>query len=108
MSKKFLNSMHEIGGILNWKISNFRSVGSGVNEQEVELAPLTIICEKTHLEKVLFLHSILLTQQLLNDSWQSENTDGEVIDLNGRYVQLGDFKSLVNLSQKSSNTKIIK
>ena len=44
MSKKFLNSMHEIGGILNWKISNFRSVGSGVNEQEVELAPLTIIC----------------------------------------------------------------
>lgn len=104
MSKKFLNSMHEIGGILNWKISNFRSVGSGVNEQEVELAPLTIICGENSSGKSSLLHSILLTQQLLNDSWQSENTDGEVIDLNGRYVQLGDFKSLVNLSQNSSNS----
>ena len=45
--------MHEIGGILNWKISNFRSVGSGVNEQEVELAPLQLYVEKTHLEKPL-------------------------------------------------------
>ena len=38
---------------------------------------------------------------------QSENTDGEVVDLNGRYVQLGDFKSLVNLSQESSGNNQI-
>lgn len=107
MSKKFLNSMHKIGGILNWNISNFRSVGSGVNEQEVELAPLTIICGENSSGKSSLLHSILLTQQILNDSWQSENIDGEVVDLNGRYVQLGNFKSLVNLSQESSRNNQI-
>ena len=97
MSDKFLNSMHKIGGILNWKISNFRSVGSGLFSQEIELAPLTIICGENSSGKSTLLHSILLTQQILNDSWQSQVQDGEVIDLNGRYVQLGEFKSLVKL-----------
>ena len=104
MSDKFLNSMHKIGGILNWKISNFRSVGSGLFSQEIELAPLTIICGENSSGKSTLLHSILLTQQILNDSWQSQVQDGEVIDLNGRYVQLGEFKSLVNLSKDPSNS----
>ena len=53
-------------GITSWKINNFRSVGSGKNAQNLELAPLTIICGENSSGKSTILNSILFLTQIFS------------------------------------------
>ena len=79
-------------GISRWKINNFRSVGSGSNAQNLELAPLTVICGENSSGKSTILNSILFVSQIFLDS---DNPDS-YINQQGSLINLGEFMENLN------------
>lgn len=81
-------------GITRWEINNFRSVGSGSNAQNLELAPLTVICGENSSGKSTILNSILFVSQIFLDS---DNPDSH-INQQGSLINLGEFMENLNVT----------
>lgn len=82
-----------------WTLNNFKSYSS---EENIALAPLTLLCGANSSGKSSILQSMLLIKQTLEHS-PSER----VIALNGPLVQLGVFSDIINNQSAKSNVKEI-
>ena len=85
-----------VGSKLN--LSNFKSIKSSSSE-EIELAPLTLLCGENSSGKSTVLHSILLQLQALSSEKLSSNT----FPLNGNLIKLNDYKSILHASNLEDN-----
>ena len=104
--KEFNKSkLYKTGGIAKLNISNFRSVSSGEESQDINLAPLTIVCGENSSGKSTLLNSILFMKQVLEDRSIASKGKDEV-DLNGPLIQLGEYKNLANLKSSDSEIKL--
>ncbi len=80
-------------GLSKLNLSNFKSIKSSPRE-EIELAPLTLLCGENSSGKSTVLHSILLQLQNLSSEKLSSNT----FPLNGNLIKLNDYKSILHAS----------
>lgn len=88
------NSSRKINlGITRWRIESFRSIGEGEDAQEIELAPLTILCGDNSAGKSSFLKSILFMTQTVNNLAPRGKPKLEV---GGPLVNIGSFFNALN------------
>ena len=80
-------------GITRWRIESFRSIGEGEDAQEIELAPLTILCGDNSAGKSSFLKSILFMTQTVNNLAPRGKPKLEV---GGPLVNIGSFFNALN------------
>ncbi len=85
-------------GLSKLNLSNFKSIKSSSSE-EIELAPLTLLCGENSSGKSTVLHSILLQLQALSSEKLSSNT----FPLNGNLIKLNDYKSILHASNLEDN-----
>ena len=85
-------------GLSKLNLSNFKSIKSSSSE-EIELAPLTLLCGENSSGKSTVLHSILLQLQALSSRKISSNT----FPLNGNLIKLNDYKSILHASNLEDN-----
>jgi len=74
--------------LVNWTISNFKSIRKPLT---LQLAPLTVFCGPNSSGKSAFIQSILMVAQSLGSpAWQ------EPLVLNGRFVRLGHLEDILH------------
>ena len=81
-------------GFTRWKIENFRSVGMDNEAQEVELAPLTILCGDNSAGKSSFIKSILFMAQTFTNP---EIEDKPKLEVMGNLVNIGAYLNAINV-----------